>query len=178
MAVINPGFYMASRINDLVRDFYSDNGISRARARFELLQIGKPIIDFLIGLQYVPIHQVRWEAVKTLSQLAVPEAIPILINALENEDMDVRWLAAHGLIQIGRPSVIAVLEALEGNQNSKFLREGAHHVLKELQHKHLFKDDLGIIKMLEHYGTQSILAVTAKKILTEINSTDQSFSKK
>ncbi len=172
MAFINLGIYMESSINNLIRDFYSDNGIKRARARFELLQIGKPIIDFFIGLQYVPIHQVRWEAVKTLSQLAVPEAIPILINALENEDMDVRWLAAHGLVQIGKPSIPAVLEALEGNQNSKYLREGAHHILRELQHKHLFSDELGLIKMLGHYGSQYIIADTAKKILAEKNSID------
>ena len=163
---------MGSRINDLIRNFYSDNGIVRSRARFELIEIGKPIVDFMIGLQYVPVHQVRWEAIKTLSQLAVPEAIPILINALENEDLDVRWLAAQGLVQIGRESVKAVLVALEGNQNSKYLMEGAHHVLKELQHKHLFIDQYGIIKMLEHYGAHSKLAFTATKILLELAEND------
>ncbi len=160
---------MLEQINELIREFYSDNGIVRSKARSELLAIGKPIIDFMIGLQYAPIHQVRWEAIKTLSQLAVPEAIPILINALENEDLDVRWLAAQGLVQIGKDSLIAVLEALEGNQSSKYLREGVHHVLRELQHKHIFNDEYRIINMLEHYGSQTKLALAAKEIISELN---------
>jgi len=157
---------MESKIKELITKLYDDNGIVRLKARLELIEIGKPVIDFFIGLQYAKEHQVRWEVLKTLSQLAVPESIPILVNALENEDLDVRWLAAHGLIQIGKDSIKPVLEALEGNQDSKYLREGVHHVLVGLKNKHSFDDEYGMIKMLEQYSSQSKLSITAKLILS------------
>lgn len=41
---------------------------------------------------------------------------------------DVRWLAAEGLIAIGRPTLIPSLRRLSEKSDSLWLREGAHHV--------------------------------------------------
>jgi HEAT repeat protein len=156
-----------NKIPELIKKLSSKNSIDRIRARYELVKIGKPAIEYLIGLQYLNNDHVRWEAIKTLSQIAHPDAIPILINALENDRFDVRWLAAEGLIDIGKKSVKPLLKALELQQDSKFLREGVHHVLRALKSKNLFKDEFKIIKMLEDPNAESLLAFTANKILSK-----------
>ena len=158
---------MESEIKELIKLFYSEDGIQRSKARFELANIGKPAIEYLVGLQYSPKQQVRWEAIKTISQIAAPESIPILINALENNDLDVRWIAAEGLIEIGKESIKPLLEALVCDEPSKFILEGAHHVLKSLQFKHLFFDDEGLIEKLEHYHEYSSIAYSAGELLSK-----------
>lgn len=158
---------MENRIPELIKKLSSENSIDRIRARYELVKLGKPAIEYLIGLQYLNNDHVRWEAIKTLSQIAHPDAIPILINALENDRFDVRWLAAEGLIEIGKASIKPLLETLEVQQDSKFFREGVHHVLRALKSKNLFKDEYQIIKMLGDPNASSILAITAQKILSK-----------
>jgi HEAT repeat protein len=157
---------MENKIKELINNLSSDNSIERIKARYELVKIGKPAIEYLIGLQYLNIAHIRWEAIKTLSQIADPDAIPILINALENDRFDVRWLAAEGLIDIGIESIKPLLIALEARQDSKFLIEGVHHILKAFRRKKLFNDEYKIIKLLEDTNAHSLLGVTAKKILT------------
>ncbi len=158
---------MENEIKELIKSFYGGDGVEREKARNKLVKLGKPVIDYLIGLQYASTKQVRWEAIKTLSQIAAPESIPILINALENDDLDVRWLAAEGLVAIGTTSINPLFESLVGGQNSRYLLEGAHHVLKSLQVKHLFFDDGGVINMIEHYNMHFRIALIAKQLLSE-----------
>lgn len=160
---------MKIKIEELIHGLSSNNSVERIKSRHELVKIGKPAIEFLIGLQYSDVQHIRWEAIKTLSQIADPDCIPILINALENEMHDVRWLAAEGLIDIGKESVIPLFETLEIRQDSKFVREGVHHILKALESKNLFVDDFHIIKMLEDYNAFPSLAETANKILSRNN---------
>ncbi len=155
---------MERQIADLVQNLFSDDGIVRRKARYRLVRIGKPVIPLLVGLQYLPKQQVRWEAVKTLSQIADPDSIPILVNALENTNSDVRWLAAEGLIEIGRPSLGPVMEALEEHGESKTLREGVHHVLRGLKEKGLFTDTHDIIGILEDSAKHMLLRPTAALI--------------
>ncbi len=154
-------------LNQLIKSFYSEDGIQREKARYELVSIGKPAVEYLIGLQYSPREWVRWEAIKTLSQIADPEAIPILINALENHDFDVRWLAAEGLIEIGKDSIRPLLESLISGSNSKYMLEGAHHVLKGLEFKKVFKDYDGLIKKLEKYNLYPKVALAAQELLSK-----------
>ncbi len=155
---------MDSEIAELVRCLFSHDGIVRQKARYKLVKIGKPVIAYLIGLQYLPDQHVRWEAMKTLSQIADPDSIPILVNALENSNSDVRWLAAEGLIGIGRQSVGPIMEAIEERSESKILREGAHHVLKGLENEGDFFDEYGIIGILEDPGRHALLRPTAAKV--------------
>ncbi len=155
---------MENVIASLIKGLLSDDGIERQRARLELVKIGKPAISLLIGLQYSRQQQVRWEAIKTLSQIADPDAVPILVNALENSNSDVRWLAAEGLVEIGKASVSPVMEALEERGDSKILREGVHHVLKDLERKGVFEDSHDIIGILEDPSKQGLLRPTAEKI--------------
>lgn len=158
---------MENAIENLIKDFYAKDGIKRKKARYELVKVGKPAVAYLAGLLDEPKEYVRWEAIKTLSQIAAPESIPVLIAALESEDFDIRWLAAEGLLEIGKKSIKPLLEALVLNQDSNYLLEGAHHVLKGLEFKHIFVDDLGIIKKIESYNLAPEVALVAEKMLSQ-----------
>ena len=158
---------MENETEALVKIFYGKDVIARKKARYELIKIGKPAISYLTGLLNDPKMHIRWEAIKTLSQIAAPESIPVLIKALENDDFDVRWMAAEGLIDIGKQSIKPLLKALSRNEDSNYLLEGAHHILKGLEFKKIFKDDDGLIKKLENYNMHPEIAVFAEELLSK-----------
>jgi HEAT repeat protein len=158
---------MENKAEDLIKIFYGKDVIARRKARYDLIKIGKPAIKYLTGLLNDPKMHIRWEAIKTLSQIAAPESIPVLINALENDDFDVRWMAAEGLIEIGNKSIKPLLKALVKNEDSNYLLEGAHHVLKDLKFKKIFDDSTGLIKKLENYNMHPEVALSAEELLSK-----------
>ena len=145
---------MSKTIEELIADLSNNNGIIRQKARYELVKMGNPALDYLLELQGAEKHLARWEAVKAISEIGTKDSIPILINALEDEEFDVRWLAAEGLIEIGHDSVYPMLKAFISNKESVHLKEGVHHVLKGLEIRGLYNDDkYEIIKGLETFTT-------------------------
>jgi HEAT repeat protein len=110
----------------------SDYG-KRVHARQALEEIGHPAVGPLVELLADPSHQTRWEAAKALVAIADADASPALVEALMDEESDVRWLAAEALIAIGRDGLGPLLRALEKQPESVWLRQGAHHVLHDLE---------------------------------------------
>ena len=163
---------MENEIEELIKKLYSKDGIQRKMARYDLVKIGKPAIKYLSDLLNEPKDKeqkeyVRWEAIKTLSQINNPESIPILIKALEHEDFDVRWMAAEGLINIGEKSIKPLLKTLVRKSNSIYLLEGTHHVLKDLQFKKIFDDKTGIINKLENYNLHPDIVTSVEQLLSQ-----------
>ncbi len=163
---------MENEIEELIKKLYSKDGIQRKMARYDLVKIGKPAIKYLSGLLNEPKDKeqkeyVRWEAIKTLSQINNPESIPILIKALEHEDFDLRWMAAEGLINIGEKSIKPLLKTLVRKSNSIYLLEGTHHILKELQFKNVFDDKTGIINKLENYNLHPDIVTSVEQLLSQ-----------
>ena len=156
---------MENKIEKLIKKFYSKDGIERKTARYELVKIGKPAVKNLFSLLEAPKEYTRWEAIKTLSQIADPEAIPVLIKALENEDFDIRWMAAEALINIGKESIKPLLEAVVSGKESIFLLEGVHHILKEFQFKNIFNDDAGLINKIENHNLYYDIAFAAEQLI-------------
>ena len=74
----------------------------------------------------------RWEAAKALCGIADPIAATALVNALDDRDGDVRWLAAEGVAALGRDGLQPLLVALLQRAQSGWLCEGAHHVCHTL----------------------------------------------
>lgn len=119
-------------IQSLVADFTSRNGAVRVAARIALIDIGQPAVAALVGALADSVTQIRWEAAKTLSDIAAPEAAEPLALALDDKVFDVRWLAAEGLIAIGRESIVPVLRLVISRAKSSSCRSGVHHVLHDL----------------------------------------------
>lgn len=152
-------------IDELINDLESDNGIIRQIARHKLVEIGHKTIDQVVQLINSPKHMTRWEAIKTIEQMEDKFAIPILISALKDDKFDIRWIAAEGLIRIGEQSINPLMEEIIKDSDSVFIREGAHHILKELEAEGLFYDKYGIIKSLENLSDITPLHLLAKKYL-------------
>ncbi len=127
-----PASHANEEIESLIADLASDHGLTRQRARESLAAIGQPAVAPLIAALADSKRQVRWEAVKALGEIGDPAAASALVSALEDEGSGIRWLAAEGLIAIGREGLKPLLQALVHYSDSEWLREGAHHVLRRL----------------------------------------------
>jgi HEAT repeat protein len=123
----------------------------------------------LIGLLSDKNEHMRWEACKALGSIKDPEAAGSLVGALSDRGMEIRWLAAEGLIDLGRSSVIPLLDALELQFDSLFLRQGAHHVLHALQRQRLLDaSTLAVLDSLRSLGPRMAVALAAKKALDSL----------
>jgi HEAT repeat protein len=116
-------------IGALVARLSSKDGVTRLRARRALVSLGPPATEELTAVLADPRVQVRWEATKALSEIADPGAAGALVKMLRDEDFGVRWLAAEGLVRLGRDGLVPLLEALSGRLTSERFRAGAHHVI-------------------------------------------------
>ena len=106
-------------------------------ARQLLVAIGSPAVDALIGLLADRNHLIRWEAAKTLGEIADAQAAPALVRTLEDSDAEVRWLAAEGLVSMGRDGLPALLQAMARHPCAFWLRSGGRHVLHGLRDRGL-----------------------------------------
>ena len=118
------------QINTLVKQLSDNDGQTREKARLALVDIGKEATLPLTKILGDRDRQTRWEAAKALGAIADPAAIPALINTLEDNIFDIRWLASEALVTLGTDSVIPLLETLSRSSENLFLREEARHVLK------------------------------------------------
>jgi hypothetical protein len=115
---------------DLIEQLHDRNRCARHRAQLELIQAGEDVVPLLEQAISSGDLYLSWWAAKTLSQMCVPAVIPILIDMLrKNEDAGIRWIAAEGLINMGREGLAPLLETLMAHSDSVWLRGGAHHVL-------------------------------------------------
>jgi hypothetical protein len=116
-------------------------------------------------LLHDPDHEVRWEAAKALGEIADPRSAPALVETLEDAGFDIRWLAAEGLIALGKAGLEPLLEALPKKADSVYLREGAHHVMYDLAHKG-FRDQLApVMAALEGVDPEIEIREPARKAL-------------
>jgi HEAT repeat protein len=119
-----------ANVDTLAAALSSEDAIKRETARDTLVAIGSnEVIAALVAELADPRDHVRWEAVKALSSLVDPVSTPALVNALDDDNPDVRWVAGEGLIALGRIGVLAVLHALTKRASSVTFRESASHVL-------------------------------------------------
>jgi len=122
----------SNTISLLIAKLAARDGLERESARWSLVDIGSPAVAGLIELLEALDEQVRWEAAKALAAMADPAAADALVKTLEDKVFDVRWLAAEGLINLGREGLIPLLKALIERSDSPWLRDAAHHVLHDL----------------------------------------------
>ncbi len=125
-----------------------DDGV-RVKARHSLVALGKTAVSPLIEALKNGSYLIRWEAAKALGEIADPEAAPALVDALEDEEFDVRWLAGEGLIKMNINGLKPLLRALEHRGDSVLLLEGAHHVFHDLTKGALRKYLLPVLAALE-----------------------------
>lgn len=140
-------------IDRLIGLLASNKKSERKKAREMLVAMGKPAVPALVKLLTNPRADLRWEAACILGDIADPDAAPGLLNALEDDVVEVRWRAAEALIQLRRNCLIPLFKQLEARPDCVQLREGAHHIL------HCLSDD-------------GLLAGPALKVMEALESAD------
>jgi len=124
-------------VQDDIERLHAKDGMVRQHARERLVDAGWAAVPALLACLEEPHDQVRWEAARALVEIPDPRAAHALVVALEDENPGVRWLAAQALAAIGREGLPPLLRALLEDVDSIGLREGAHHVLRDLRHADL-----------------------------------------
>jgi len=116
-------------VKALISDLGSKDGLVRVRARRALVAISDKAVSPLVEAMASKDAWQRWEAAKALCEIGDPTAIRALVSALEDEMFDVRWLAAEGLITIGRAALVPLLREIIKRPDALWLREGSHRIL-------------------------------------------------
>jgi HEAT repeat protein len=136
-------------IETLINTLSSLKDKAREGARHSLVAMGKTAVPSLAEALKNKNTLMKWEAAKALGEIGDPETAPVLVKALEDEEFDVRWLAAEGLIKMNIKGLKPLLEALEHRGDSALLREGAHHVFHDLAKGGLRKSLAPVLAALE-----------------------------
>jgi HEAT repeat protein len=131
----------------------TENVKQKLRSRKTLVRMGKSILPQLHKLSASENVLIRMEAVKILQLIADRRSMYEFIRLLEDKEFDIRWIAAEGLIKIGRRSVRPLTEAVRDGDNSIVLNEGAHHVLNALLNESEKQKQKSFLLSLENYHT-------------------------
>jgi HEAT repeat protein len=110
----------------------SKNSVKKLAARSTLVGMGKQIIPKLHKLLNSENGLLHTEVAKIVELIADRRSIPFLINLLDDKEFEIRWIAAEGLIKIGRPAILPLLKSIRDGKSSFILNKGAHHVLLSL----------------------------------------------
>ena len=107
------------------------DGLVRKKGRLFLEEQGEEAVPGLCDiLARSPSKDVRWAAAKALGNIPSTEAIPTLLDALEDRSADVAWLAAVALNKLGSDAWRPVLGRLiERGVDHVAVRDGVHHIL-------------------------------------------------
>ena len=162
-------------VQKLIETLKSEDGIARQNARIALVDIGKPALDPLIKAFEIKEDPFHWEIAKALSQIGTQKAAQVLVDALEDHDFSVRWMAAEGLIHVGSNGLILLLKALRKNTDSIWLREGSHHVIHDLVKRKLVDEStreclLPVLDSLNHFEAVIHTNTAANNALKVLNS--------
>jgi HEAT repeat protein len=157
-------------ITSLIDALTSKDGVERHAAREQLEEIGRPAVPSLVRALQSPSAYARWEAAKALGGIGDASAAPALVGALEDEKSAVRWLAATALINLGRDALAPLLRGLEGNSDSIWFRDGAHHVLRDLIRDGVADEAVPVMEALEDLEPCIEAPVAAYHVLEDLGS--------
>ncbi len=116
-------------VDALVRTLNDEHPAERGRARATLIHMGRPVVPRLIEALRGPSAHARWEVARALAAIRDPGAAAALVEALEDEMLEVRWVAEGGIIDLKRDGLSALLHGLITHSGSERFREAAHRIL-------------------------------------------------
>lgn len=121
-------------IQTALADLATRDSNEREQARVALERLGAGAVAPLIEASSRADEPTRREIFKVLGTIADPAAAELFLEGLRDEDPDCRWLAAEGLIALGREGLAGVLRSLTDYPDTERELHGAHHVLSGLRY--------------------------------------------
>jgi hypothetical protein len=154
----------------LIKELLDDkNYRKKHNARITLVRMGKTIIPQMHKLLDSENRLLRMEAAKIVELVADRRSIPLLIGLLDDKEFEIRWIAAEGLIKIGRRSILPLVKSVRDGKSSHFHNEGTHHVLLGLLNKTEKKKLTPLLLSLANYHELGEIApVEASKVLRTV----------
>ncbi len=145
--------------------------LKKIKARDTLFNMGKSIFPQMVSLLNSENYEVRIEAAKIIQQMRTKESLYLFIRLLEDDDSAVRWIAARGLVLLGRDSIVPVLKAIIKRGKSHDFKSGAHYVLKNLfNEKERVEFKTLLISLLNFNYIGVIAQIEARKALRQLSS--------
>ncbi|HUJ11637.1 MAG TPA: HEAT repeat domain-containing protein [Verrucomicrobiae bacterium] len=160
------------RVAALIADLGSDSAVTRDRAYHELVSLRRAAVEPLLDALRKSTEYGRGQAARALGEIGDPAAAPALIKALEDPKFDVRWMAVHAVVALGRVGLTALLRALIERPHSAWLREGAHHVIRDEAHAVWSRQLAPVRKALESLDPEDAVPVAAENALKALASTE------
>ncbi|HKV57871.1 MAG TPA: HEAT repeat domain-containing protein [Ktedonobacteraceae bacterium] len=94
-----------------------------------LVRLGSLAVPSLIQKSKSSSAHIRWNCIRALGEIHDRRALPVLVEALQDNDHSVAWMAAKSLPQFGKASLKPVLELLIRAAMTPWLAETASYVL-------------------------------------------------
>lgn len=120
-------------VSHLIRALAGDQPLPPREARNALVALGPLARPYLLEATGHANPNLRLGALKVLARTATPECATVLIDALQDRDGGIRYLAAEGLVRAGPKVIPPLLAALMRHSDSAWLHDGTRHVLQALR---------------------------------------------
>ena len=159
-----------SSVDEHLKALSSPDAVARQAGRKALVKIGEPAVAALVELLKHPQQHVRWEACKTLEEIAHPSAAGPLAATLADSDKDVCWVAGTAIIALGRDGLEPLLVALMDKDRVPGLQPGSHHIVHELVKGDLADVLAPLLEALSGPDVELTVPVAAEKILQQLRS--------
>jgi HEAT repeat protein len=163
-----------TNLKSLMGMLENKDGLIRQKARIALVEMGdSAVIPLSEALTHSKLDQTRWAAAKALGEIVDVRSIPALVNALDDKDTDVAWLAGVALKKFEKAAWKILLQKLiESGVDSVRLRNGTRHVFSG-QKEEGFNDLLEeLMTALEDTALPESSAIVATEILKQMRSDD------
>jgi HEAT repeat protein len=158
-----------SKVQTFIGELDDPSWMKRQFARFSLVECGEVASPTLIKELSNSDREVRWEVVKALGSINDRNSAHALVERLMDDDTGVRWAAMEALISLNQAALPALIQALVKHFDSARLREGAHHVLHNLQDKRLLsKAQIKVLEALQGVEPEVEVAWAAERAWEEM----------
>lgn len=147
----SPGDFPDNLVKLINESLDTDDYSKKLSARETLVKMGKKIIPQIHKLLSSENDSLRMETAKITELIADRKSIPLLINLLDDPLFDIRWIAAEGLIKIGRRSICPLLKSVCDGRSSLFFNRGTHHILLGLVDEKEKNKLMPLLQSLDNY---------------------------
>jgi HEAT repeat protein len=165
---------LPNNLAGLIKESLETKSLSKKlSARETLVKMGGQIIPQIHKLLSSENDSLRMETAKITELIADRRSIPLLIILLDDPLFDIRWIAAEGLIKIGRRSICPLLKSVRDGKSSLLFNRGTHHILLSLLDEKEKDKLMPLLQGLDNYHelseTASVQASIALKTVFKCN---------
>ncbi len=135
-----------------------------------LVRLGSLAVPALIQKSKSSSAHIRWNCIRALGEIHDRRALPVLVEALQDNDHSVAWMAAKSLPQFGKASLKPVLELLIRAAMTPWLAETASYVLNSYARRDTEAKPIlePLMQRMRGTGFRVGTAVAAQRTLKEL----------